>query len=151
MSDTKEFLLSTPALLRTLDPNQRPVWGIMTPQHLVEHIVGAWRISNGRAQVKCIFEGEELAKRRAFIFSDAPYPKNITNPVTGDGLPKLRKPSLEAAIAQLEDEMSVFFEYHETNPGSIEIHPVFGDLTADQWIHFQERHMRHHLMQFELV
>jgi hypothetical protein len=151
MSDKKEFLLNTPALLRTLDPNQRPIWGLMSPQHLVEHIVGAWRISNGRAQVKCVFQGEELEKRRAFLFSDAEYARNITNPVTGNGLPPLRKTDLEASIVQLEAEMHAFFEYHTQNPNAIEMHPAFGALDYQGWIDFQYKHMRHHMMQFELV
>jgi hypothetical protein len=151
MSAKKEFLLTTPALFRTLDPNQRPVWGLMSPQHLVEHIVSAWRISNGRARVKCLFEGEALEKRRAFLFSDTEYPRNLTNPVVGDGLPPLRKPDLEAAIVQLEDEMKAFFEYHQANQEAMEIHPAFGALDFNGWIQFQYKHMRHHLMQFELV
>lgn len=151
MSAKKEFLLNTPALLRTLDQNQRPVWGKMTPQHLVEHLVGSWRISNGRARVKCIFEGEELEKRRSFLLSDAPYAKNITNPVQGDGLAPLRKPSLEAAILQLEDEMHAFFKHFEENPNAIEMHPVFGELDYDGWVSFQHKHMSHHLSQYQLV
>ena len=151
MSANKEFLLNTPALLRTLDQNQRPVWGKMTPQHLVEHLVGSWRISNGRARVKCIFEGEELEKRRAFIFSDVPYAKNITNPVMGDGLLPLRKTNLEAAIVQLEDEMNAFFEYFDKNPNVFETHPVFGELDYNGWLEFQHKHTSHHLSQYQLV
>lgn len=151
MSDKKKFLLTTPALLRTLDQSQRPVWGKLTPQHLVEHLVGSWRISNGRARVKCVFEGDELEKRRAFLFSDVPYAKNITNPVQGDGLAPLRKLNLEAAITQLEDEMNTFFEYFKENPNAIEVHPAFGDLDYNGWVEFQYKHMRHHLSQYQLV
>ena len=38
--------------LKQLEDNQKPLWGIMTPQHMVEHIIGSWLISNGRFQVK---------------------------------------------------------------------------------------------------
>ena len=147
----KEKFLSTPELLRSVASDKSPAWGIMTPQHMVEHIVGAWRISNGRARVKVMMEGEELEKRRKFLFSDKPYEKNITNPLFGNGLAPLRKPSLSAAIDQLEDEMTAFFQYHEKNPGSLENHPVFGQLDYDGWIRFQSKHMQHHLSQFDLV
>ena len=110
MSDSKlntyseQVFLSIPARLRALDGDEQPIWGLMSPQHMVEHLVGSCMISNGKAQVKCIFEGDELAERRKFLFSDVPYQRNITNPVQGDGLAKLRKADLASAIDQLESE-----------------------------------------------
>ena len=146
----KEAFLEVPAKLKQLKGTEKPLWGQMTPQHMVEHLVGSWRISNGRARVKCMFEGEQLAKRRAFLFSDTPYQRNITNPVQGDGLPKLRKPDYTSAVDQLADEMKEFFDYHASNPEAIEIHPVFGDLDFNEWLVFQTKHMEHHLRQFDI-
>jgi len=146
----KTKFLSIPSALRTIDPSAKPTWGIMSPQHMVEHLVGTWRISNGRAQAPVLMKGEELVKRRAFIFGDAPYDKNITNPVFGDGLAKLRKSDYNSAIDQLEDEMKEFFDYHRQNPEAIESHPVFGDLNYSEWLLFQTKHMAHHLVQFGL-
>ncbi|MCO4805669.1 hypothetical protein OAA53_00080 [Salibacteraceae bacterium] len=146
----KADFLELPNRLKTLAVDQTPKWGIMTPQHMVEHIIGTWRISNGRARVAPAASGDELDRRRAFIFSDVAYQKNITNPVFGDGLMKLRKPNLQAAIDHLEDEMTAFFEYHESNPEAMEAHPVFGILDYNGWIVFQSKHMGHHLAQFEI-
>ena len=146
----KAYFLAIPDQLRALHPNAKPAWGLMSPQHIVEHFVGTWRISNGRAKVPVMMKGEELEKRRVFLFSDEPYAKNITNPIFGDGLAPLRKPNYAAAIDQLEDEMLAFFEYHEANPEAIESHPVFGDLDFDGWLIFQQKHMGHHLSQFGL-
>ncbi|GAB4221671.1 MAG: hypothetical protein Kow0075_17270 [Salibacteraceae bacterium] len=146
----KAFFMEMVQRLRTLRPDASPRWGSMTPQHMVEHIVGSWRISNGRARVPVMLSGEELEKRRAFLFSDKPYEKNIVNPVTGKDLPPLRKPGLKEAIDQLEDEIIAFFAYHESNPGAIENHPVFGELDKNGWLIFQTKHMQHHLSQFGL-
>ena len=63
---------------------------------------------------------------------------------------KLRKPNLQAAIDHLEDEMTAFFEYHESNQEAMEAHPVFGILDYNGWIVFQSKHMGHHLAQFEI-
>jgi hypothetical protein len=156
MSDSKlntyseQVFLSIPARLRALDGDEQPIWGLMSPRHMVEHLVGSWMISNGKAQVKCIFEGDELAERRKFLFSDVPYQRNITNPVQGDGLAKLRKADLASAIDQLESEIITFFEYHESNPQTMEVHPVFGVLDYEGWIVFQSKHMQHHLAQFNI-
>lgn len=126
----------------------QPKWGSMNPQQMVEHIVGSWRISNGRAKAPAPPEGEDLARRRDFMFSDAPYPKNLMNPIFANGLPPLRKPDLASALDQLKDEMEAFFGYHEATPNAIEMHPVYGPLDYGAWLHFQYKHMGHHLAQF---
>lgn len=134
--------------MRGLDPEQAPLWGSMSPQHMVEHIVGSWRISNGRARVRTVLPADEIERRREFLYSDRPYERNIQNPVFQGKAPSLRKASLSDAIDQLEDEMKAFFEYHEANPDAVETHPVFGDLDYDGWMTFQTKHMGHHLAQF---
>lgn len=134
--------------LRALFHDQKPDWGTMSAQHMVEHIVGSWRISNGRARVKAMLSAEEIEKRRSFLFNDEPYARNIPNPLFAKGLPPLRKASLEEAIVQLEDEMSAFFEHFKAHPEAIEMHPVFGELDYDGWLRFQTKHMRHHFLQF---
>ncbi len=147
--DKNKFLL-IPKQLNALNPSSKPLWGIMTSPHTLEHVVGAWRISNGRAQVALMLKGEELEKRRNFLFSDDPYSKNITNPVFGDGLAPLRKANLKAAIEQLENEMTAFFDLFEKTPEAVEAHGVFGELDYRGWIRFQTKHMLHHLAQFDL-
>ena len=137
--------------LRTLTSEQKPEWGQMTPQHMVEHIVGSWRISNGRAKVPPALSEKEIAERRVFLFSEVPYPKNHPNPLFAQGLQALRKSDLEAAIEQLEDEIDAFFSYHAEHPEAIEMHPVFGPLDFDGWMCFQSKHMSHHFAQFGLA
>lgn len=138
-------------MFRKLVPEQKALWGGMTPQHMVEHVVGSWRISNGRARVKTMLPEEEVKRRRATLFSGIPYERNVANPMFANGLPPLRKPSLAAAIDQLEDEMKAFFEYHKANPGAVETHPVYGAMTTDEWLYFQTKHMQHHMGQFGLM
>jgi hypothetical protein len=145
------FFLESIARMRTMSVDQKPLWGQMTPQHMVEHIVGSWRISNGRSKVGTVLSEDEVAKRRLFLFSDDPYAKNIPNPVFSKGLPPLRKASLADAIDLLEDEMRAFFAYHKSHPDAVEIHPVFGPLDVHGWLVFQSKHMSHHMAQFDLL
>ncbi len=146
----KDKFLSIPSQLHSLDPAAITFWGLMTPKHMAEYNVGSCRISNGHTRAGVTSRGEELEKRRRFLFSDISYAQNITNLVFGDGLAPLRKPDLSAAIAQLENEMISFFEYHSNNPTAIEAHPVFGELDFKGSMQFQSKHMAHHLGQFEL-
>ncbi len=137
--------------LRGLEADHKPLWGKMSLQHMVEHLVGSWRISNGRARVKVLLDEQEVQRRRAFLDSDEPYPRNVQNPVFAGGLPPLRKPSVEAAIVQLEDEINAFFEHFSVHPDAIEVHPIFGPMDHDHWLRFQSRHMTHHFTQFGLM
>lgn len=147
---SKAHFLSLPDKLRGLSPDQKPEWGNMSAQHMVEHVVGSWRISNGRTKVKAVLAPKDVAQRRTFMLSDEPYPRNLANPLFSKGLPPLRKASLNDAIDQLEDEMRAFFAYHESHPDAVETHPIYGDMTFEEWLHFQAKHMGHHLAQFGL-
>ncbi len=147
-----EFFSSTiPVALEKLNEDAVPEWGSMTPQHMIEHIVGSWMISNGKARSPIFTPDEKLPKYREFLFSDIPYKRNTMNPIFRNGLPPLRKPNLEAAKETLLNEMAIFFEYHNNNPGSSFNHPVFGELDYDGWLTFQKKHMGHHFTQFGLL
>jgi len=92
---TKDETLS---IIAPLSEETERLWGIMTAQHMIEHLVGSWRISNGKAQVASVYEGEKLERNRKFLFSDSPYPRNLKNPVLKDQeLPHLRKKDLNEA------------------------------------------------------
>lgn len=145
------FLEELKILLKNIQPETKPQWGIMTPQHMIEHLVGAWRISNGNARVKLSVKPNDVPKRKAFLMSDMLFPKGVQKPVTKGGLGKLRKANLTEAKNQLFLEVDAFFIYHEANADALEIHPAFGPLTKDEWIRFQSKHMYHHLSQFGLM
>jgi oxepin-CoA hydrolase / 3-oxo-5,6-dehydrosuberyl-CoA semialdehyde dehydrogenase len=146
------FKVEVPLLLKKLDENSKPAWGILTPQSMLEHIVGSWRISNGRAVVECKVPEEKLKKLRDFLFSDKAFKPNVKNPMMPENeAPAHRKPSLEHVKKQLIEDIDTFFEYFEKNPEAEPVHPIFGKLNKAGWLHFQEKHMKHHFKQFGLI
>jgi len=152
--DTNESFLKKEIIeiLKKLNKDTKPLWGTMTPQHMIEHITGSWLISNGRFQAKELsIPEEDLEKKRKFLFSDVPYKKNITNPVQGEGLQPLRKPNLEESKSSLIQNINLFFNYHDTHQEAFFLHPVFGDLDRNGWVLFQTKHIKHHLEQFGLM
>ena len=40
-------------LLNKLDPQQKPLWGKMTPQHMLEHLILAVQMSNSKLKPEC--------------------------------------------------------------------------------------------------
>ena len=151
MSPEKFSQEEVPIMLKTLEPDTKPLWGILTAQHMVEHIVGSWRISNGKAEVECKTPEEKLKKYRKFLFSEKPYKRNMKNPIMPDELFQLRKPDLNSAITQLKGEIEDFFTYHEANPDTSPVHPIFNVLNKDEWLIFQKKHIGHHFGQFALM
>ncbi len=146
------FKQEVPALLDNLEPFTAPKWGILNAQAMIEHLVGSWRISNGKAQAEQVTPEDQLPKYREFLFSDQPFQPHVKNPVMPENeAPALRKKDLKAAKAQLKQEIQDFFSYHEANPEEKPIHPVFGPLDAEGWLQFQYKHMRHHFWQFGLI
>lgn len=138
-------------LIKNLKPDTKPKWGILTPQAMIEHIIGSWRISNGKARAKCVVPPEKLEKLRAFLFSDLPYEKNRKNPIMPvNSSPPHRKPDLESAKTQLVEDINDFFDYHQQHPDAEFIHPVFGKLDKKGWLIFQQKHIKHHFEQFGL-
>lgn len=151
MTDELSFFQRALVHLTELKADQKPEWGTMSAQEMVEHLVGTWRISNGNAEVNQYTSEEDAAERLEFLRNDVPFAKNIKNPIFKNGLPPLRKSDLSAAIDQLKEEMEEFDRYFEAYPDAKPTHPIFGPLDRIDWLRFQEKHMLHHLRQFNLM
>ncbi len=150
--DPSFFKEQVPQYLQKLKPDTSPQWGCLTPQAMVEHVVGSWRISNGKASVSCQTPPDQLKQYRQFLFSEASFEKNTKNPIMPeDRPPSLRKPNLQAAKKQLLKEIDDFFDYFDQHPGAEPVHPIFGALDKRGWLVFQYKHMWHHFKQFQLI
>ncbi len=153
MNDFIEFLkVELPGVLDKLNSDTKPSWGILTPQHMLEHVVGSWRVSNGNAAARLAVSEDELKEHRDFLFSEREFEQNVKNPIMPkDGLWPLRKKDLDAAKQQLLMEISDFFKYYDANPDAISVHPILGKLDKEGWLRFQRKHMQHHFRQFRMI
>src|SRR5688572_1609575 len=89
-------------VLNKLKPDAKPLWGKMSPQHVVEHLAWVLRISSGKEEVK-LYNNQALADKikSGVIHSEAPLPQGIKNPVLGDEPPELRHADFEKALDEL--------------------------------------------------
>ncbi len=136
-------------MLRQIPPNTQPLWGVMTLQHMVEHMADALRMANGKDQyTQLITPEDKIEKMQAFILSDKPFRENTPNPL----LPKVPGPcrngSLSESIEELEKEIDDFFSYFEQHPDARLLNPFFGYLNFDLYLRLLAKHARHHLRQF---
>jgi hypothetical protein len=136
--------------LQQLESTAKGNWGVMNGQEMVEHLCDAVKNASGRLVVPLLNQGERLEKSRQFLESEKPFKENTKNPLIADPFP-LRKPSMQAAIAKLTQELDYFFLVFENNPNLTTLNPIFGELDYTQNVQLLHKHAMHHLRQFGLV
>lgn len=137
-------------MLSMLTPGTLPKWGKMTAQHMVEHLILAFRMGNGKLKVDCINPTEKLLTLKRFLLSDRPLPKNFVNSLIGEDLPQLMFAHLQEAKENLKKEVDDYYSYFETNPEAKLMNATFGELNKDEWEIFHAKHLKHHFEQFEI-
>lgn len=137
--------------LEPLAADQRPEWGQMSAQQMVEHLVWTFELSTGRAQVDCPVPEAERERMRAFLHGNGATPHGFMNPVLAEGLPALRHASLPDARAALRAEALRFLEQSGPEILALRTHPLFGPIAAEEWSRTHYKHCTHHLLQFGLL
>ncbi len=138
-------------LLDALKKGDIPLWGKMTAQHMVEHLILAVKMSNGKLSLKCFNPPEKIPALKRFLMSNRSLPKLFINPVIGEDLLPLEYASLDKAKEILIEEVSNYLKYFENNPEAKTVNVTFGELNKDEWDVFHEKHFEHHLSQFGLI
>lgn len=135
-----------------LTESTKPVWGIMTPQHMVEHLVLAVKSSNGSLPIdKCMNPPEKFPVLKKFLLSPRQLPRNFVNSVIGDELKPLLNSNLDFAKKELLKEVMLFDQFFNNNPSTSPINATFGSLNKEEWIIFHKKHFNHHFRQFDLI
>ena len=143
---TKEILVQR---LQQLSLQSEAKFGILTPQHMVEHLILTLKMSTGRIPIPEIVPTEkQLAQKQALLFTDIPFPQGIKAPGLPDTLLDLRYPDLETAKVELIKSYDAYHQLFQENPTKHTPHPGFGLLNFEEWEHFHAKHMDHHLGQF---
>ncbi len=137
--------------LEVLDPNSKPLFGKMSPQHMVEHLNITVMFSNGMFPQKLAVPAEkaELFKQ-VVVHSDKEISQGFKTPLLGDEPPAFQFAGLEEAIEKLKESVSAFDRYFEQHPNDEPINPILGPLNHEEWIVFHNKHFTHHFKQFGL-
>ena len=147
----KEFLTKeAPALFKKLEADRIPNFGLMTPQHMVEHLVVVTKTTLSRRG-----EPEETPSKRQlgfkkFLENGAVF-QHRPSDKTKDDLPPLKYESLEEAITKVPEAIERFYKTFEENPDFIVYNPFMGELNFNEMELFHFQHYRYHLWQFGLI
>lgn len=147
----KSVLIDFIPYLDKINDGLKPLWGKMTAQHMVEHLILAVRTSNNKLKIECFNPPDKIPTLKRFLVSNRPLPKKFMNPIIGPDLLPLEFDSLEEAITNLKIEIENYITFFNDNPSAILTNPTFGDLSREEWEIFHQKHFTHHLQQFGLL
>uniref|UniRef100_UPI0026ECD55E phenylacetic acid degradation bifunctional protein PaaZ n=1 Tax=Mesonia mobilis TaxID=369791 RepID=UPI0026ECD55E len=139
--------------LNSLTEETQPAWGIMTPQHMVEHLEDSYRIAAGEIQDFEIATPEDkLEMVQETLWNYKPMPKNFHFPFYKEGeLFKLKHEDLATAKQKLKEAKAQYENYFHEHPEAITKNAVFGELNKFEWKLMHRKHINHHFDQFGLL
>lgn len=136
--------------LRNLKETSKPLWGKMSAQHMVEHLILAVQMSNGKLKLECFNPKEKLPALKRFLLSERPLPKLFINPIIGEELKPFKYSSLDEAKQKLKEEIDDYLLFFDKNPEAKPVNVTFGELNNEEWEVFHRKHFTHHLAQFDI-
>ncbi len=128
-------------------------WGIMTPQHMVEHLAHTYQIAAGIQQdFDIATPADALEKVKASLYDYNPFPVETHFPL----LPKnrvqpLQHPDLATAIAKFQAARRAYLTFFKEHPTAEVKNVVFGMLNKYEWYLLERKHLNHHFHQFGLI
>ena len=138
-------------ILKQLSENEVGLWGVLSPQGMIEHMTDAFGNAHGRIKLELQTPEAILPKMKAFALSETPFKENTKNALMSEKPAPLRNKSITDAISELEKEIKTFFEFYKSNSEHKEMNPFFGEFTYNEWLHLLHKHAKHHLKQFNLL
>ena len=139
--------------LSKLTKDSKPKWGIMTPQHLVEHLEYTYRIASGEIQDFEIATPEKiLEKVHNSLYNYDKFPKNTNFPLLEKNiLDKLKYDDIETAKEKFLEARENYKTFFKENPDAKLKNLVFGELNRYESYLLERKHLNHHFEQFGLI
>ncbi|MCW3077341.1 MAG: oxepin-CoA hydrolase / 3-oxo-5,6-dehydrosuberyl-CoA semialdehyde dehydrogenase [Bacteroidetes bacterium] len=140
------------AVLSGLKPHAKPLWGKMSPQHILEHLTKTLKVSVGKIQIKMYLTPEEgTVLKQKLIYGEMQLSAGIKSPILGDEPPALEYSDFSEALNELKKEIIFFKNYYLDNPQAMHMHPRMGELKHAEWEVFHNKHFTHHFKQYGLL
>lgn len=150
-TNKKEFLTAQlTSFFAALKADTEPSFGLMTPQHMVEHLIVTLKTTMKRygEPENPPTKGQEGFKR--FIAKGAVFKHRPSDKTKAD-LPELKYATLEEAVAKIPEAVERFYSHFEANPAYKAYTPFTGELDFAELELFHYQHFRYHLWQFGVL
>lgn len=145
MTDSLDYLTSTvPTLLKKLSAEQEPTFGLMTAQHMLEHLIVVTKTSikdMGPAPDELTDKQKGFMK---YVTSGAEMKHRPSDKTKAD-LPDLRLESMAKAQEELINAIKRFQSDLEQRADKAYYNPLMGVLQPEEMTSFHARHYEYHL------
>lgn len=139
--------------LSKLTENTQPKWGILTPQHLLEHLEHGYKIMSGQIQDFEVATPEKiLDKVHNSLYNYDKFPKGTKFPTMKiDALEDLVHPDFETAKAKFFEAREAYKTFFKDHPEAKVKNMVFGEMNKYASYLLERKHLNHHFEQFNLL
>lgn len=139
--------------LSRLSADSKANWGMMSAQHMLEHLEKSLRMATGEISGFGIDTPEDrLAKTREMIFNYRPMPREFKHPLLPkDKTDELVHPDFETAKAKLLESWDAYEAFFKDQPDLRTPNAVFGMMDKFEWDLLNNKHINHHFKQFGLL
>ena len=127
-------------------------WGILQPQHMIEHLEMQYQIAMEKIHVRLSTPPDRLEKFIEVVYNHQPMMKGFYHPMLKrDELEPLKHESLSEAIEKLFETREKYETFFKENKGKLTLNPTFGPMSKFEWDLLNRKHVHHHFEQFGLV
>ena len=138
--------------LHKLTENSQPKWGILTPQHMLEHLEFFLQMAVGKVETPITTPEKRLERTQDSLYNYRPMPRTFDHPLLRKGETEdLRYESLEEAKTALLNTYEEYEAYYKANPEAVHNNTIFGALDKTLWDLLNRKHFNHHFEQFGLL
>ena len=138
--------------LTNLKEDTKPNWGIMSAQHMVEHIEFFLKMAMGLVDTEIVTPEKHLEQIQNSLFNYQPMPKEFDHPLFKKGdTEDLNYENLESAKKGFMETYDQYLAYYQENPLAEHPNTVFGMLDGELWELLNRKHINHHFAQFGLI
>ena len=138
--------------LANLSEDTTAKWGILQPQHMIEHLEMQYQIAMEKIHVRLSTPPDRLEKFIEVAYNHQPMMKGFYHPMLKrDELEPLKHESLSEAIDKFFESREKYEIFFKENKGKLTLNPTFGPMSKFEWDLLNRKHIHHHFDQFGLV
>ena len=139
-------------ILNGLLSDTRPHWGILSPQHMIEHLEYFNQVALGSIKIDFITPAHRLEKYTESLYNYRRMPKSYQLEILKKGETEdLRFDSFEKAKEAFLTSLAEVEAKFNSDPGFKAFNPTFGMLNRYEWQLYCQKHFQHHFEQFGLL
>jgi len=139
--------------LNKLSEKSKPKWGILTAQHLLEHLEHGYRIMAGEIQDFDVATPEKIIEKvHNSLYNYDKFPKGTKFPtMKKDELEVLIHADFDTALAKFNEAREAYKVFFNENPEAVLKNMVFGEMNKYASYLLERKHLNHHFEQFGLI